>query len=113
MSLHEDEGNKSATVVLIFGTDLEGFDQIYPTAGVRIACGCWAFACADARELLHAVAHFVHFRKLALVCIPSLFWESPGLQVMYGILTTFGTFVLYAYLCPYDEGSDDGGVAGR
>ena len=66
LDLHEDEGNKSATVVLIFGTDLEGFDQIYPTAGVRIACGCWAFACADARELLHAVAHGRGFR-VALV----------------------------------------------
>jgi len=66
LDLHEDEENKSATVVLVFGIDLEGFDQIYPTTGVRIACNCWAFACADASELLHAVAHGRGFR-IALV----------------------------------------------
>ena len=66
LDLHVDEENISFTVVLVFGTDLHGFEQLYPTMGVRVGVGCWAFASANAASLLHAVARGGGFR-VALV----------------------------------------------
>jgi hypothetical protein len=62
LGLHEDDKNISFTVVLVMGVNLQGFDQLYPTAGVRVPCGCWAYASANAANLLHAVAKGRGFR---------------------------------------------------
>jgi hypothetical protein len=66
LDLHIDEENINFTVVLVFGVGLHGFEQLYPTLGVRVGVDCWAFASANASELLHAVAKGGGFR-VALV----------------------------------------------
>jgi hypothetical protein len=43
-------------MVLIFGDDMRGFAQLYPTLGIRLICDNWAYSMANARELLHAVS---------------------------------------------------------
>ena len=55
MYLHKDHNNLSFGVVLIFGCEINGFDQRYVTYALRLPCPGWCLVLGDYRHLLHAV----------------------------------------------------------
>ena len=54
--LHKDHNNWSFGVVLIFGCDINGFDQRYVTYALRLPCPGWSLVLGDYQHLLHAVS---------------------------------------------------------
>ena len=54
--LHKDKNNWKFGAVLIFGADIDGFDQRYVTFALRLPCPGWSLVLGDYRNLLHAVS---------------------------------------------------------
>ena len=54
--LHKDKNNWGFGAVLIFGADIDGFDQRYVTLALRLPCPGWSVVLGDYRNLLHAVS---------------------------------------------------------
>lgn len=54
--LHKDKNNWGFGAVLIFGSEIEGFDQRYVTLALRLPCPGWSVVFGDFRNLLHSVS---------------------------------------------------------
>ena len=65
--LHKDENNWSFGVILIFGCDIQGFDQRYVTYALRLPCPGWCLVLGDYRHLLHAVSSGTAGLRFSLV----------------------------------------------
>ena len=53
--LHQDNNKWSFGAVLIFGADINGFDQRYVTLALQLPCPGWSLVLGDYCNLLHAV----------------------------------------------------------
>ena len=53
--VHRDENNAGWGAVLIFGADLDGFEQRYITLSLKLPCPGWSLVVGDFRYLLHCV----------------------------------------------------------
>ena len=65
--LHKDHNNWSFGVILIFGCDINGFDQRYVTYALRLPCPGWSLVLGDYRHLLHAVSSGTAGLRFSLV----------------------------------------------
>ena len=54
--LHKDYNVFSFGVILVFGCDINRFDQRYVTYALRLPCPGWSLIIGDYRNLLHAVS---------------------------------------------------------
>ena len=67
LNLHKDDNNWSFGVILIFGCDIQGFDQRYVTYALRLPCPGWSLVLGDYRHLLHAVSSGTAGLRFSLV----------------------------------------------
>ena len=65
--LHKDYNNWSFGVILVFGCDINGFDQRYVTYALRLPCPGWSLILGDYRHLLHAVSSDTAGLRFSLV----------------------------------------------
>ena len=65
--LHKDYNNWSFGVILVFGCDINGFDQRYVTYALRLPCPGWSLILGDYRNLLHAVSSGTAGLRFSLV----------------------------------------------
>ena len=65
--LHTDNNNWSFGVILIFGCNINGFDQRYVTYALRLPCPGWSLVLGDYRHLLHAVSSGTAGLRFSLV----------------------------------------------
>ena len=89
LDLHFDESDFSFSVVLVVGQRLEGFDQLYPTLGLRLGCPCWAYVAADSAALMHAVSQGRGVRLAFVFAIHEVMWSgvsSTGKPVVWSEL---------------------------
>ena len=65
--LHRDHNNWRFGVILIFGCDIDGFDQRYVTYALRLPCPGWSIVLGDFQHLLHAVSSGTAGLRFSLV----------------------------------------------
>ena len=54
-------------MILIFGCDINGFDQRYVTYALRLPCPGWSLVLGDYQHLLHAVSSGTAGLRFSLV----------------------------------------------